>query len=134
LPDHMAHYKIPGVSIAVFDNYEIEWAKGYGVLDTRPRRPLTRKQSFKPRPSASPWPCRRRCTSSRQGNSRSTPTAAKQFALTERFHADLRGELYNLLNHANFNIPGATLGAADFRVVLSARAARTVQLGLRVSF
>ena len=61
-------------------------------------------------------------------------TAAKQFVLTERFHADLRGEFYNLLNHANFNIPGTTLGAADFGVVSSARAARTVQLGLRVSF
>ena len=61
-------------------------------------------------------------------------TAAKQFAITERSHADLRGEFYNLLNHANFNIPGATLGAADFGVVSSARAARTVQVGLRVSF
>ncbi len=61
-------------------------------------------------------------------------TAAKQFAIAERFHADLRGEFYNLLNHANFNIPGAILGAADLGVVSSARGARTVQLGLRVSF
>lgn len=61
-------------------------------------------------------------------------TLSKAFALTERFHADIRGEFYNLLNHANFNIPGHTLGAADFGLVSSARAGRAVQLGMRVSF
>jgi hypothetical protein len=39
-----------------------------------------------------------------------------------------------LLNRANFNIPGFTLGAADFGAISSARPARTVQLGTRVSF
>src|SRR5438132_2951948 len=34
-----------------------------------------------------------------------------------------------LLNRADFNIPGFTLGAADFGVISSARPARTVQLG-----
>jgi len=29
--DRMKHYKVPGVSIAVINNYKIEWAKGYGV-------------------------------------------------------------------------------------------------------
>jgi hypothetical protein len=61
-------------------------------------------------------------------------TLARQFAVKERYHADLRAEFYNLLNHANFNIPGDVLGAADFGVVSSARPARTVQLGLRFSF
>jgi hypothetical protein len=43
-------------------------------------------------------------------------------------------EAYNLLNHPNFNIPGFVLGAADFGVVTSARPARTIQLGSRLSF
>lgn len=47
---------------------------------------------------------------------------------------DVRVEAYNLLNRANLNIPGFTLGAADFGVISSARPARTVQLGARVSF
>jgi hypothetical protein len=47
---------------------------------------------------------------------------------------DIRAEAYNLLNRANFNIPGYTLGAADFGVVTSARAPRTVQLGARFLF
>jgi hypothetical protein len=61
-------------------------------------------------------------------------TLEKSFALTEGMKFDLRSEFYNLLNHANFNIPGATLGAPDFGVVTSARPGRTVQLAARLSF
>jgi hypothetical protein len=61
-------------------------------------------------------------------------TLGKEFAVTERYRADLRGELYNVLNHANFDVPGHTFGAADFGVISSSRPARTVQLGLRVIF
>ncbi|MCP4709453.1 MAG: beta-lactamase family protein, partial [Planctomycetes bacterium] len=32
LVERMAYYKVPGVSIAVINDFEIEWAKGYGVL------------------------------------------------------------------------------------------------------
>jgi hypothetical protein len=61
-------------------------------------------------------------------------TLEKSFALTEGLKFDLRSEFYNLLNHANFNIPGATFGAPDFGVVTSARPGRTVQLAARLSF
>lgn len=61
-------------------------------------------------------------------------TLSKEFPLTERYKVDLRGEFYNLLNHANFELPGHVLGAANFGTVLSARTARAIQLGLRVSF
>jgi hypothetical protein len=61
-------------------------------------------------------------------------TLEKSVRLNERFKFDLRGEFYNILNHANFNIPGATFGAADFGLVTSARAGRTVQLAARLSF
>jgi hypothetical protein len=61
-------------------------------------------------------------------------TVAKEFPITERYRADLRAELYNALNHANFDVPGHTLGAPDFGAILSTRPQRTVQLGLRVSF
>src|SRR5205085_4182760 len=33
LAERMAYYAVPGVSIAVINNYHIEWAKGYGRLD-----------------------------------------------------------------------------------------------------
>jgi len=61
-------------------------------------------------------------------------TLEKSLALTERLRFDIRGEFYNLFNHAIFNVPGATLGAADFGVVSSARPGRTVQLAARLSF
>jgi hypothetical protein len=61
-------------------------------------------------------------------------TLEKSFFFTESWRFDVRGELYNLLNHAIFNVPGFTFGAADFGVVSSARAPRTAQLSLRLSF
>jgi Carboxypeptidase regulatory-like domain len=61
-------------------------------------------------------------------------TLEKSFRFAERCRFDLRSEFYNILNHANFNVPGSTLGAADFGVVTSARPARLIQLGGRVSF
>ena len=33
LADRMEHYNVPGVSIAVINSDEIEWAKGYGTLE-----------------------------------------------------------------------------------------------------
>jgi len=61
-------------------------------------------------------------------------TLEKSFQVTERWRFDLRGELYNVLNHANFEVPGFTLGAADFGVVSTAHSGRTVQLAARLSF
>lgn len=61
-------------------------------------------------------------------------TISKNFRITERVQSELRGELFNALNHANFDIPGHTLGNPDFGAISSAEPARTVQLALRVVF
>ncbi len=61
-------------------------------------------------------------------------TLEKEFAVTERYRFSLRGEAFNLLNHANFDVPGHTLGEADFGVVSSARPARVMQVGLRLGW
>jgi hypothetical protein len=61
-------------------------------------------------------------------------TLSKHFHVTERWSTELRGELFNVLNHANFDTPGHTLGNADFGVISSAEPARTVQVALRVLF
>src|SRR5262252_9357498 len=34
LTDRMSFYSTPGVSVAVINNGELEWAKGYGVLES----------------------------------------------------------------------------------------------------
>ena len=59
LSGRMAHYRVPGVSIAVIDEFEIEWAKGDGVLAADAEYPLVRRHSSRRPPSASwwwPWP------------------------------------------------------------------------------
>ena len=61
-------------------------------------------------------------------------TLSKHFKLSERWSTEFRGELFNVLNHANFDTPGHTLGNADFGVISAAEPARTVQLALRVLF
>ena len=33
LEERMKHYKVPGVSVAVFRDFTIEWARAYGVKD-----------------------------------------------------------------------------------------------------
>src|SRR5437773_2426164 len=55
-------------------------------------------------------------------------------ALTSTAKLDVRSEAYNLLNRTNLNLPGFTLGAADFGAISSARPPRTMQLSARFSF
>src|SRR5688572_33275712 len=33
IAERLAHYKVPGVSVAVFENGELAWARGYGVVE-----------------------------------------------------------------------------------------------------
>jgi hypothetical protein len=61
-------------------------------------------------------------------------SVAKTFPVTERFKTELRGEFFNVLNMANFDIPGHTLGNSDFGIISSARPARTVEMVLRIIF
>ncbi len=41
LAERMAYHNVPGVSIAVINDYQIEWAKGYGVLEAGKSEPVT---------------------------------------------------------------------------------------------
>lgn len=59
---------------------------------------------------------------------------AKRIPLREKWRAELRAELFNLLNQTNFNLPGRAVGAPTFGVMNSARAARSGQLAVRVDF
>lgn len=46
LPSRMEHYRIPGVSIAVFRNGAIIWAKGFGVTEAGGSREVTTETRF----------------------------------------------------------------------------------------
>jgi CubicO group peptidase (beta-lactamase class C family) len=41
IADRMEHYQVPGVGIAVIDDFEIAWTKGYGVLEAGGEEPVT---------------------------------------------------------------------------------------------
>ncbi len=42
----MEVYKVPGLSVAVIDNFKIAWAKGYGVTEAGTTAPVTTKTLF----------------------------------------------------------------------------------------
>lgn len=46
LAERMAHYKIPGLSIAVIQNYKVIWAKGYGWSNDSLKTPVTTATLF----------------------------------------------------------------------------------------
>jgi CubicO group peptidase (beta-lactamase class C family) len=46
LEERMRFYKVPGVSIAVINDYKIEWAKAYGVKDIETNEPVTTETLF----------------------------------------------------------------------------------------
>lgn len=41
LAERMAHYKVPGLSVAVINDGKIEWARGYGVVEKDGSQPIT---------------------------------------------------------------------------------------------
>lgn len=46
IQERMKHYQVPGVSIAVINDYKIEWARGYGVKDSKTNEPVTTDTLF----------------------------------------------------------------------------------------
>jgi Beta-lactamase len=41
IQERMKFYKAPGVSVAVIQDFKIQWAKGYGLKDTETNEPVT---------------------------------------------------------------------------------------------
>ncbi|HSG43324.1 MAG TPA: serine hydrolase domain-containing protein [Anaerolineales bacterium] len=54
LTDRMEYYKVPGVSIAMINEFQIEWAKGYGLLEAGKNQPVTNKTIFQTASIAKP--------------------------------------------------------------------------------
>jgi CubicO group peptidase (beta-lactamase class C family) len=46
IQERMQHYKIPGVSIAVINNFKIEWSKAYGLEDVETKEPVVLETLF----------------------------------------------------------------------------------------
>lgn len=58
----------------------------------------------------------------------------KNFRFLESWNLQFRLEAFNALNRANFEEPGSALGSPNFGVITAAQAARSMQLGLKLTF
>ena len=56
----------------------------------------------------------------------------KDFAFTERYRLQFRGELFNVFNQVNFNNPDSTVTDSNFGHILGANSGRIVQFALKV--
>ncbi len=41
LAERMKFYKVPGLSVAVIDNFKVVWARAYGVKELETKEPVT---------------------------------------------------------------------------------------------
>ncbi len=46
IQERMKHYKIPGASIAIINDFKVEWARSYGVKDLETSEPVTTETLF----------------------------------------------------------------------------------------
>ena len=58
----------------------------------------------------------------------------KEEALHDRARIQFRLDVYNSLNHANFNLPGRIFGASNFGVITSSGDAREMQAAVKLLF
>ena len=59
---------------------------------------------------------------------------ARTWTLAAARRLELRLEIFNLLNHANFDLPNRTFGTPNFGRIFSAKDAREMQVGVKVGF
>lgn len=58
----------------------------------------------------------------------------RTFPLVEHTNLQLRGEAFNLFNHANFNAPVSTLSSSTFGRITSANSPRVMQVSAKIMF
>jgi len=63
-------------------------------------------------------------------------SAFKDFQIREHTSLQFRAEIFNILNHPNFGMPGSSLGASNFGVISSTAnyLPRNIQLALKLQF
>jgi hypothetical protein len=59
---------------------------------------------------------------------------SRNFTILEKSNLQFRGEVFNVLNHANFNAPVVFVNAPNAGTITTAGASRQMQLALRYSF
>jgi hypothetical protein len=68
------------------------------------------------------------------GRTLSIDLTAKTWRVADRSDLELRWEIFNLFNRANFDLPNRIFGSPTFGRISSAKNPREMQFGLRLSF
>ena len=58
----------------------------------------------------------------------------KNFRVRERYRIELRGEMFNTLNKANFGVPNGVVNNVNGGTINSAGASRSTQIALKLMF
>jgi hypothetical protein len=58
----------------------------------------------------------------------------RRFAVSERWKLDLRADFFNIMNHANWNAPGANITSGTFGEITSFGSPRLIQMALKLYF
>jgi Carboxypeptidase regulatory-like domain/TonB dependent receptor len=59
---------------------------------------------------------------------------SRSFRIKERFRTEVRGDFFNIMNHANWNGPSAAISSATFGEITSFGGPRLIQLAMKVYF
>ena len=119
LAERMQALGAPGVSVAVINNYQVEWAKAYGVADASTQSPATTSTRFQAASMSKPIACMAVLTLVEQGKldlDRDVNAQLKSWQVPEneftRQHAvDLRGIMSHTAGLTVHGFPGYAAGA-----------------------
>lgn len=104
IEERMKHYGVPGVSITVINNGEIEWTKTYGVLDKESKSPVTKETLFQAGSISKPvaaYGALRLVEQNKIDLGENINTYLKSWELAENeFTKEKKVTLKNLLNHS----------------------------------
>jgi len=104
IADRMTHYGVPGVSIAVINDGEIEWTKTYGVMDKESKSPVTKNTLFQAASISKPVTAYAALTLVEQNKvdlNKDINTYLTSWKLpNNEFTTDKKVTLKNLLNHS----------------------------------
>lgn len=104
IEERMAHYGVPGVSIAVINDNKIAWVKSYGVMDKETKSPVTNETLFQAGSISKPVAAYGALSLVEQGSiglEEDINTYLKSWELPATdFTKDKKVTLKNLLNHS----------------------------------
>jgi CubicO group peptidase (beta-lactamase class C family) len=118
IEERMKQLHVPGVSVAVINHYQIEWAKGYGLADSQSKTPVTPETLFQAGSVSKPVAAMVALKLVEQGtlnldrdvNSQLKSWKVPENKFTQQHAVDLRGILSHTAGFTVHGFPGYAVG------------------------